>query len=81
VWVAPANDPRSAVLVEQGAVVRPTSAGRGPLLAHPDFPDDVPRLRELFERLSGLDLIEPFARIREAIVEARKLGVTHRAAG
>jgi hypothetical protein len=81
VWVAPAHDPRTAALAEQGVLVRPAAAVRGPHLAHPDFPDDVPRLRELFERLSGLDVIEPFARIREAVAEARKMGVTQRAAG
>jgi hypothetical protein len=80
VWAA-ANDPRAAGLAEQGAVVRPAAGGRGPLLAHPDFPDDRPPLRELFERLSGLDVVEPFTRIRDAITEARKMGVTQRAAG
>jgi hypothetical protein len=49
-------------------------------MAHPDFPDDAPRLKDLFERLSGLDVAEPFARIRDAIAEARKMGVTQRAA-
>jgi hypothetical protein len=81
VWAAPVTDPRAAELAEQGAVVRPAAGGRGPLLAHPDYPDDRPRLRELFERLSGLDVVEPFARIREAVAEARKMGVTQRAAG
>jgi hypothetical protein len=81
VWVASATDPRAAEPAEQGALIRPTAAGRGPLLAHPDFPDDGPRLRELFERLNGLDVVEPFARIRDAMTEARKLGVTQRGAG
>jgi hypothetical protein len=81
VWVAPPGDPRAADLAERGVTVRPAAAGRAPLLAHPDCPDDVPRLRELFERLSGLDVVEPFARIRDAIAEARKMGVAQRAAG
>ncbi|HEX4589185.1 MAG TPA: hypothetical protein VH120_04610 [Gemmataceae bacterium] len=79
-WIVPPGDPRAAA--EQASiVVRPATGYRGPLLAHPEFPDDAPRLKELFERLAGLDLAEPFARIREAIAEARKMGVTHRAAG
>jgi hypothetical protein len=62
-------------------VVRAAISDRGPLLAHPDFPDDGPRVKDLFDRLAGLDMSEPFARIRDAIAEARKMGVTHRAAG
>ena len=79
VWVAPAGDVRAEDLAAGGASVRPAGGGRGPLCAHPDYPDDVPRLRELFDRLSGLDVVEPFARIREAVAEARKMGVTQRA--
>ena len=37
-------------------------------------------MKDLFDRLSGLDVTEPFARIRDAIVEARKMGVTRAAA-
>jgi hypothetical protein len=81
VWVAPTSDARAAELTESGVQVRPAVGQRGPLFAHPDFPHDVPRLRELFERLQGLDVVEPFVRIRDAITEARKMGVTHRAAG
>ncbi len=81
VWVAPPGDERAAELAEQGVAVRPAAAGRPTLVAHPGYPDDVPRLRELFERLSGLDVVEPFARIRDAVAEARKMGVTQRAAG
>jgi hypothetical protein len=79
VWVVPAGDPRAAQ-DQPGIVVRPATGFRGPLLAHPDFPDDGPRMKDLFDRLSGLDVTEPFARIRDAITEARKMGVT-RAAG
>jgi hypothetical protein len=36
-------------------------------------------VRDLLERLDGtLELMEPFVRIREAISEARKLGVMSR---
>lgn len=65
-----------------GGVVRAAAAGRPAVVAHPDFPADVPALKDLFERLGpSLDVAEPFARIRDAVGEARKLGVTQRAAG
>jgi hypothetical protein len=76
VWVAPPEDPYVANL----PVARPSAASRGAICVHPDYAADLPRLKEPLERLGGLDLAEPFARIREAIAEARRMGVTHRAA-
>lgn len=77
VWLATAEDPLTTVLTEAGACVRPAGGGRGPLLCHPRFPEDLPAVRELLGRVEeGLDLAEPLARIREAIAEARKMGVT-----
>ena len=76
VWLAPPE----AVLPE-GAdnCVKPAEAGRGPVLVHPRYPADVAVVREMLAGMEGiLDLTEPFARIREAIGEARKLGVTNR---
>jgi hypothetical protein len=76
IWLASGDDPRAAALAERGALTAPASSDRGPLLCHPRFPDDVPWTHELLLRLdSALDLAEPFARIREAIGEARKMGV------
>lgn len=46
-----------------------------PLAHHPDFPEDGAALEELLGKLSSFDFAEPFNRIREALVEARKLGV------
>jgi hypothetical protein len=75
VWLAPPD----AAAPEGGAAVRPASNGRGPVLCHPRYPGDAPAARELLDKLEGtLDLAEPFARIREAIGEARKMGVTQR---
>jgi hypothetical protein len=75
-WLAPANE----VPCERRAgpaCVRPADSGRAPVFCHPQHPEDVPALRELLNRLKDiLDLAEPFARIREAMSEARKLGVT-----
>jgi hypothetical protein len=50
------------------------------LLTHACFPEDAALMRELRDKLGdGFDLSEPFLRIRDAVAEARKLGVTSRA--
>jgi hypothetical protein len=47
--------------------------------AHARFPDDAANIEELLEAVRGtLNLAEPFLRIREAMTEARKMGVTNR---
>jgi hypothetical protein len=61
-------------------VVSPATAVRGPVLCHRDYPADAAAVRDLLARVeSAVDLAEPFARIREAIAEARKMGVTRAA--
>ena len=45
------------------------------LTAHAHFGSDIPVLRDLQDRMASFDFAEPFGRIREAIAEARKLGV------
>ncbi len=76
VWLAAAGDPLAA----NSICVRPAGNGKGPLLCHPRFPDDAAAVRGLLEEVErGLDLTEPLARIREAIAEARKMGVTRSA--
>ena len=56
-----------------------TSLPVGNLYCHPQFGADKPAVCRLIERLpEAFDLAEPFARIREAIGEARKIGVTSR---
>jgi hypothetical protein len=78
-WLAPPNNPVAASMAAAGAEVRAASEGQGQLLCHPRFPTDGTVIRELLGRLDGtLDLVEPFGRIREAIAEARKMGVTSR---
>jgi hypothetical protein len=77
VWLAPANDPTAAKMTEAGLCVRPAAGGRGPVLCHPHFPGEVAVVREMLEKVDGMvDPAEPFARIREAMGEARKMGVT-----
>ena len=48
------------------------------LSPHAHFPNDALTLRALNDRLGNFDFAEPFTRIREAIAEARKLGVAGR---
>jgi hypothetical protein len=51
------------------------------LLLPARFATDEPAVMQLLERVDpAVDLAEPFARIREAVGEARKMGVTNRAA-
>ena len=79
VWVAAADDPAGQARANTEMCVETARRGRGPVLAHPRFPGDVPVVRELLASLEGIvDLGEPFARIREAITEARKLGAATR---
>ncbi|MHB1426526.1 MAG: hypothetical protein ACYC3I_25475 [Gemmataceae bacterium] len=73
-WLAATDDSEAAALAERGEVSAQSAHGR--LLCHPRFPDDAARTRDLLGRLdAGFDLSEPFVRIREAIGEARKMGV------
>ena len=56
-----------------------TSLPVGNLYCHPQFGADKAAVCRLIERLpDAFDLAEPFIRIREAIGEARKIGVTSR---
>ena len=76
VWIAGSDDSASA----GRNCVRSASRNHGALVVHPRFPDDVPAVQDLLDGLEGcLDVAEPFLRIREAIGEARKMGVTNRA--
>jgi len=53
--------------------------GASRLVAHAQFPGDAACARQMLEHLDGgLDLSEPFGRIREAIGEARRMGITGR---
>ncbi len=76
VWLAAAEDAQARSLTGIGAVTVPAETGRGPLLCHPRFPDDATLTREMLGQLdASFDLSEPFVRIREAVGEARKMGV------
>lgn len=81
VWVAPTGNPDASRFAADGFAVRDAGPNRGPVLIHPEFPGDMSLCTDIFQRLGNLDMSEPFVRIREAIAEARKMGVTQRAAG
>jgi hypothetical protein len=67
-WLVPPEEPRATV-----------HTPRGGLVFHSRFDGDAALVRELLTRVdSTFDLAEPFQRIREAIGEARKLGVASR---
>jgi hypothetical protein len=79
VWLTPAGDPQNAARAADPCCVRGADGPRGPLLCHPRFPEDVAAVRGILKRVEGVvDPAEPFVRIREAIGEARKMGVTSR---
>jgi hypothetical protein len=76
-WITPGEDAKSVWTDE--SVVSPPTESRGAVRCHPRYPQDVAGARQLLDRLEGaIDLAEPFTRIREAIGEARKMGVTSR---
>lgn len=78
-WLASEKDRLASALAESGAEVRPAQTGAGPILCHPRFLADAETIREMLRRLDdAFELAEPFVRIREAIGEARKMGVTGR---
>jgi hypothetical protein len=77
VWLAPPDDPVVARMSEAGLCARAAADGRGAVLCHPRFAADVAVVREMLDKVDGMvDPAEPFARIREAMGEARKMGVT-----
>jgi hypothetical protein len=70
-WVAPDEPDQTG---QAGLLIR------GRVLCHADFPDDAPAITEVLDRVAGLlELSEPFSRIREAVAEARKMGVARSA--
>jgi hypothetical protein len=81
-WLTHEGDAEAVRRAEAGQALRPALAGRhGPLLVHPQFVEELPALTEMLSGLDpGLDLSEPFQRVREAVSEARALGGSSRVA-
>ncbi len=79
--VVPQDDPSITFLPEERIARLKTERSSVPLLYDPRQGGDLERIGALLGRIDpGLDLAEPFGRIREAMSEARKMGVTSRAA-
>jgi hypothetical protein len=81
-WLAPQDKggPLAAAgqfAFQGGSLILPGPSSEGTIGCHRRFPQDASLIRQVLETIAGmLDLAEPFARIREAIGEARKMGVT-----
>jgi hypothetical protein len=79
VLVGAADAVSAAVSAGRGVAIGGGQSGHLPLLQHPRFGADEAAVHGLLQPLDGvLDLKEPFLRVREAITEARKMGVTSR---
>jgi hypothetical protein len=85
VWVAHARrvemaiTPTGAPVIDAASAPPETLAVRDTLRCHLGYPQDVAAIDGMLDRLIGnMDLAEPFSRIREAIGEARKMGVGNR---
>ena len=75
-WLVSADDPQAK---EPRSVSLP--GGRAALVCHAQHPGDVEAIGKLLATIDGgVDLAEPFNRVKEAIAEARKMGVTGRSA-
>jgi hypothetical protein len=73
-WVAHAQKPETGLTANEQP---PAIVVRDSVHCHARFPQDVPAIQEILDGLiGGVDLAEPFQRIREAMGEARKLGVS-----
>jgi hypothetical protein len=77
IWLAPAGDALAGAWAASVDPIHASAGQRGAIFGHPRYPQDASAVREMLDRLQDtLDLAEPFVRIREAIGEARKMGVT-----
>jgi len=75
IWLAAAEEQANETL----GCLQPATETRPAIYRHPNFPADDAGLRPLLHRVeSMLDLSEPFERVREAMHEAQKMGVTNR---
>lgn len=78
IWLPLGND--QAGESDQARCVRPASEKQLAIYCSPTNEADAPVILDLLGRVEGaMDLAEPFQRIREAMGEARKMGVMSRA--
>jgi hypothetical protein len=63
--------PPGATVSPCAVLARPVTAEQGALVCHADHPQDAAVLQEILKHLT-IDLAEPFARVRDALNEARR---------
>jgi hypothetical protein len=69
----------NAVADDAAGCIRPANEERPALYRHPTVAADDSAIHQLLGRIeTAFDLAEPFDRIREALCEARKMGVANR---
>ncbi len=79
--IVPPDDPTLSGASERRLARLEDNRSPAALAYDPRHAADLERIRFILERIDpGLDVNEPFSRIREAMGEARKLGATSRAA-
>jgi len=81
VAVVPQDDPSVSFLPDERIARIKNERSTASVLYDPRQAGDAERISRILEKIDpGMDLSEPFTRIREAMNEARKMGVTSRAA-
>lgn len=70
-WLAPMD--HSKLIAHEASIIAKTPSYA--LLAHARFPGDIAVIKELLHQMEVSDLAEPFSRVRDALTEARKMGV------
>jgi hypothetical protein len=70
-WLAPMD--HSKLIAHETSIIAKTPSYA--LIAHTKYSGDIPIIRELLNRMEVSDLAEPFSRVKEALAEARKMGV------
>jgi len=78
VWLSSPEESPETQTHSQLPKMRDAVAEKRPILCHPRYSDDAATIRAALDRLDGkIDLTEPFTRIRDAIGEARKMGIVN----
>jgi hypothetical protein len=78
-WLAAEDEERAVDLANRGQALAPLSAGGPIMVRHSRHPEDAITSREVLAQMDdAFDYQEPFCRVREAIAEARKMGVGNR---
>jgi hypothetical protein len=72
----PANTASNSNGDNANIVSSSTMPGSNTIVCHAQYQQDADSFRRLATQLNGMDLAEPFARVREAIAEVKQVGVS-----